>query len=63
VLEGGPRFLIRNGRVDHGALHDEAVSKNDLLAALRENGCMRPSEAAWAMLETSGSISVKKRGG
>jgi uncharacterized membrane protein YcaP (DUF421 family) len=61
VLEGRPRFLIRRGRVDYETMHGEAVSKNELLAALRENGCFRPSEAEWAVLETNGSISVKPR--
>lgn len=60
VLEGRPEFLLRNGKVDYRALRKEGLSNNDLMAALRENGCMRPSEAEWAVLETSGRISVKK---
>lgn len=63
VLEGRPRFLIRRGRVDYRMLRREAVSKNELLAALRENGCFRPSQAEWAVLETDGVISVKPREG
>jgi uncharacterized membrane protein YcaP (DUF421 family) len=62
VLEGRPRFLIRRGRVDYRTLRREAISKNELLAALRENGCFRPSQAEWAVLETDGAISVKPRG-
>jgi uncharacterized membrane protein YcaP (DUF421 family) len=42
-------------------MRSEAVSKNELLAALRENGCFRPSEVEWAVLETNGTISVKPR--
>lgn len=61
VLEGRPRFLIRRGRVEYETMRSEAVSKVELLAALRENGCFRPSEAEWAVLETNGSISVKPR--
>jgi len=63
ILEGRPQFLIRNGRVDYARLRAESISKNDLLAALRENGCLRPSEVEWAVLETSGGISVKKSAG
>ena len=61
VLEGRPRFLIRKGKVDYQMMRKEAVSKNELLAALRENGCFRPSQAEWAVLETDGVISVKAR--
>jgi uncharacterized membrane protein YcaP (DUF421 family) len=62
MLEGRPRFLIRRGKVDYRTMRREAVSKNELLAALRENGCFRPSQAEWAVLETDGAISVKPRG-
>jgi uncharacterized membrane protein YcaP (DUF421 family) len=60
ILEGRPQFLVRKGRVDYARLRAEAISKNDLLAALRQNGCLRPSQVEWAVLETSGAISVKK---
>ena len=61
ILEGQPRFLIKDGKVEYEALRSEGVSHNDLLAALRENGCMKPSQAEWAVLETNGSISVLKK--
>jgi uncharacterized membrane protein YcaP (DUF421 family) len=63
VLEGRPQFLVRRGKVDYDTLHREAISKNELLAALRENGCFVPGEAEWAVLETNGTISVKPRKG
>jgi uncharacterized membrane protein YcaP (DUF421 family) len=63
LLEGRARFLIKNGKVDYATLRREGVSHNDLLAALRENGCTRPSEAEWAVLETDGAISVLKKKG
>lgn len=62
LLEGRPQFLVRQGKVDYAAMRRENISNNDLLAALRENGCMRPKQAEWVVLETSGDISVKKRG-
>lgn len=62
VVEGRPQFLIREGRVDYAMLRRESVSKNDLMAAVRESGCMRPSQVDWAVLETSGTITVRKRG-
>jgi len=62
VVEGRPQFLIRDGRVDYAMLRRESVSKNDLMAAVRDGGCLRPSEVDWAVLETSGTITVRKRG-
>jgi len=61
VIEGRPRFLLRDGHVDYKTLRSEQITHNDLLSALRENGCFKPSEAEYAVLETSGKISVKKR--
>lgn len=61
VIEGRPRFLVRGGRVDYRAMRDEAISRNELLIALRENGCFKPSEVDYAVLETTGQISVRRR--
>jgi uncharacterized membrane protein YcaP (DUF421 family) len=61
VLEGKPRFLVAGGKVDYETMRREAVSKNELLAALRDKGCLRPSQADWAVLETDGTISVRPR--
>ncbi len=60
-MEGRPRFLIREGRVLYAALRKETISNNELMAALRQNGCFRPSQVEYAILETTGEISVKKR--
>jgi uncharacterized membrane protein YcaP (DUF421 family) len=61
VIEGRPQFLLRQGKVDYAALRRESVSANDLLVALRMHGCMKPSEADYAILETNGAITVKRR--
>lgn len=62
-LEGRPQFLIKNGKVDYDALQRESLSKNELLAAIRQEGCFTPDEVEYAVLETNGRISVRKRGG
>lgn len=62
TIEGKPRFLIRNGKVDYKTMRSEQITHNDLLSSIRESGCFRPSEVEYAVLETSGKISVKKRG-
>jgi uncharacterized membrane protein YcaP (DUF421 family) len=63
LTEGRPQFLIRNGIVDYDAMHRESVTHNELLMALRANQCLSPHQAAYAVLETDGSISVCKKGG
>lgn len=60
LLEGEPELIIRNGRVDYRALRQLRLTKKDLLAALRQHGCEKPSEVKFAVLEPSGDITVKK---
>ena len=43
ICRRSSQFLIREGHVDYAMLRREAVSKNDLMAAVRESGCLRPS--------------------
>jgi uncharacterized membrane protein YcaP (DUF421 family) len=62
LVEGRPQFLIENGRVQYDVLRRESLSKNDLLAAIRTEGCFTPDEVEYAVLETSGRISVRRRG-
>jgi uncharacterized membrane protein YcaP (DUF421 family) len=61
VIEGRPRLLIRDGTVDYEAMHRESVTRNELLMALRANECFSPHQAAYAVLETDGTISVCKK--
>jgi uncharacterized membrane protein YcaP (DUF421 family) len=61
VMEGRPRLLIRNGTVDYEAMRRESVTHNELLTALRANQCLTPHQAAYAVMETDGSISVCKK--
>ncbi|MCD6061360.1 MAG: hypothetical protein K0R03_725 [Moraxellaceae bacterium] len=63
ALQGEPEFLVRSGRVDYDAMRRLGVSHNDLLSALHKGGLMTPHEAEFAILETSGEITVKKRHG
>ncbi len=61
AVEGRPRFLVRRGKVDYGALRRESISRRELLSALREGGCFSPRDAEYAVLEASGRITVRKR--
>jgi uncharacterized membrane protein YcaP (DUF421 family) len=62
AVEGRPRILVRDGRVDYATLRREAITPRELLVALRGNGCFTPHQAEYAVLEPSGRISVRKRG-
>ena len=52
-------FLTEHKRTHYcNALRSEHVSHEDLLQALRENGCATLKECKLAVLEVDGSISV-----
>lgn len=61
LMEGRPRFLIRNGKVDYDSLRKESIAHNDLLIALRSQQCFSPHQAAYAVLETDGTITICKK--
>lgn len=61
VLEGRPALLIRNGRVDYAMLRRVSISHNELLAALRAAECFTPHQAEYAVLESSGQITVRRK--
>lgn len=63
ALEGRPCMLIRHGRVNYELLRKESISHNELMAALRAGGCLTPHEADYAVLESSGQISVRRMDG
>lgn len=58
-LDGSPTVLIRNGRLENRALHESRVDVDEILAAAREQqGIGRLEEIEYAVLETSGAISI-----
>ena len=58
AIEGEARMLIRNGAILGKALREEDISTEELMAALRAHGVVRPEHVELAVLETDGSISV-----
>jgi uncharacterized membrane protein YcaP (DUF421 family) len=61
LVDGQPRVLISDGHVYHAVMVQEGITRDELMAALRRNGCERAEEVRLAVLETNGSISVIKR--
>lgn len=58
LLRGQARILVNRGQVYESSLRTERISHEELLQALRENGCATLAECRLAVLEVDGTISV-----
>jgi len=58
ILSGQPRVLICKGRIDEMALKKERISINELQERLREKDVFSLGDVEYAILETSGKITV-----
>ena len=58
VLCGKPTILVYRGRIDELALKKEKFTINELQERLRGNGVFNLGDVEYAILETSGQISV-----
>jgi uncharacterized membrane protein YcaP (DUF421 family) len=63
AIEGEPRLIIRDGRLLEKAVREEGLVSDEIEAAIRAHGLERIEDAALAVLETNGSISVIPRRG
>ena len=61
VLEGRPRYIIYKGRLLEKALHDNRISLNEFLSALRSCGVFSIATVDYAILEANGTISVLQK--
>lgn len=57
-LEAPARVLVRHGRINVRALRAEWLTRDELMAKLREQGVEHLEEVKLAMLEADGSVSV-----
>jgi uncharacterized membrane protein YcaP (DUF421 family) len=58
LLRGRARILVNRGHIDADGLREERLSHEELMQALRENGCATVEECRLAVLEPDGSVSV-----
>ncbi len=58
IVCGKPRMLIYRGKIDDGALKKEKITINELQERLRQNNIFSIGDVEYAILETSGQISV-----
>ncbi|WP_245533966.1 DUF421 domain-containing protein [Effusibacillus pohliae] len=58
LIEGRPAFLIRNGKIDDAEMRRTRYSMSDLLTQLREKNVAHVGDVEFAILETTGKLSV-----
>lgn len=63
VLSGSPIVVVSNGVVDRSKLNELRFSVDDLMESLRSNNIFDITEVQFAVVETTGKISVYQRSG
>ena len=58
TLSGSPKIIIRDGIIDQKVLEELRFSADDLMTALRGSGVFDVTEVQFAIVETTGSVSV-----
>jgi uncharacterized membrane protein YcaP (DUF421 family) len=58
VMVGEPRLILNNGHLIYSHMAKEGITKDQVMAALREHGLSNLEQAQIAVLEVDGSISV-----
>ncbi|KLV22349.1 DUF421 domain-containing protein [Niallia circulans] len=57
-IEGEPTLIIKNGKIDEKAMRSQRYNYDDLLIQLREKNIRNIADVEFAILETSGKLSV-----
>jgi uncharacterized membrane protein YcaP (DUF421 family) len=60
-IEGTPRVLIHNGKVNEDVMRQELLTSHELAASLRAAGCAEIDHMCVATLENNGQINVSLR--
>jgi uncharacterized membrane protein YcaP (DUF421 family) len=58
LVDGNPKFLVRDGKVQHEALKSELLTEQDVLSAVRSSGLEDFGDVRYAISEPNGQISV-----
>lgn len=61
IISGSPKIIISNGKVNRSVLRELRFSVDDLMTALRGRDIFDISEVQFAIVETTGSVSVMKK--
>lgn len=60
LMDGRPQVIINQGKIDEKVMRRQRYNFNDLLTQLREQGISDLNEVQFAILESSGKLSVIK---
>lgn len=58
IICGHPQVIIKNGMLLRGEMRKARYNLDDLMAQMREKGIVDPDDVEFAVLETSGKLSV-----
>lgn len=61
MISGSPKIIIRNGKTDPQTLRELRFSVDDLMMSLREKEVFDIEDVQFAIVETTGNISVMKK--
>lgn len=61
MISGSPKIIIRNGKTDPNTLRELRFSVDDLMMSLREKEVFDIEDVQFAIVETTGNISVMKK--
>lgn len=57
-MDGSPSIIIKNGKINQSELYNARFNLNELLEQLRINGYSNIADIEFAILETSGALSI-----
>ena len=58
ILDGKPSLIIKEGKINYNEMLKQRYSLDDLLSQLRDKGYRSIEEVEYAVLESSGSLSI-----
>ncbi|WP_144348916.1 DUF421 domain-containing protein [Sporomusa termitida] len=61
LIDGSPTIVIENGRIIEANMHSLRYDLDELNGHLRQQGILDPAEVQYAILETTGDLSVIKK--
>lgn len=61
LIDGSPTIVIENGRIVEENMHALRYDIDELSGQLRQQGVLDPAEVQYAILETTGQLSVIKK--
>ena len=58
IVSGRPKIIIRDGKLEQATIRDLRLSVDEVMMSLRQNDVFDISQVQYAIMETTGSISV-----